>query len=211
MPNERPGTPAIPEPPDPASTLATAQLVLLAKGGDGEARETLFRRYLPRLRRWAAGRLPVHARSLLDTNDLAQDTLFRVLEGMHRIEMQRTDSFQAYVRQALLNRVRDQVRWASLRKPSEQPMESLHDNSPSPLEYAIGAETLERYERAFASLDPAEQELLHLRIELDCSYDEIATVTGRPTRDAARMAFQRALSRLANAMDPGPTRRGTAL
>ncbi|MBK7047525.1 MAG: hypothetical protein IPH48_13670 [bacterium] len=42
--------------------------------------------------------------------------------------------------------------------------------------------------------------MLHLRIELDFDYGEIASMTGRPSRDAARMAVQRALGRLAEAM-----------
>ncbi len=62
------------------------------------------------------------------------------------------------------------------------------------------AELLDRYERALAGLTPEERELLLLRIELDFDYAEIATMTGRPSRDAARMGVQRALGRLAEAM-----------
>ena len=45
-----------------------------------------------------------------------------------------------------------------------------------------------------------ERELLHLRIELDFDYEEIAGMTGRASRDAARMAVRRALTRLAKEM-----------
>jgi DNA-directed RNA polymerase specialized sigma24 family protein len=41
---------------------------------------------------------------------------------------------------------------------------------------------------------------LHLKVELDFDYEQIATITGRPSRDAARMAVQRALTRLAAEM-----------
>jgi DNA-directed RNA polymerase specialized sigma24 family protein len=51
-----------------------------------------------------------------------------------------------------------------------------------------------------ATLEPEDQRLLHLRIELEFDYDEIAAMTDRPSPDAARMAFQRALARLAKAM-----------
>jgi DNA-directed RNA polymerase specialized sigma24 family protein len=74
------------------------------------------------------------------------------------------------------------------------------DPAPSPLEEAIGADVLARYERAFAKLSAADQELLHLRLELDFDSDEIAAMTGRSSKDAARMAVQRALARLAEAM-----------
>jgi RNA polymerase sigma factor (sigma-70 family) len=187
------------EPP----TLATVELLRLAKQGDPRAREQLLARYLPRLRRWAAGRLPVFARSLFDTEDLVQETLARVLQGLDRIEVRGTRGFQVYVREAMRNRIRDEVRWASRRRGSDEVSEDLVDHAPSPLENAIGAETLERFERALAQLEEDDQELLHLRIELDFDYGEIATMTGKPSPDAARMAFQRSLARLAEVMDHG--------
>ena len=44
---------------------------------------------------------------------------------------------------------------------------------------------------------------LHLRIELDFDYQEIAAMTGRPSEAAARMAVQRALRKLAGIMGHG--------
>jgi len=190
-----------PQPPESRSLLATVVLLRLAKDGDLNARDQLFHRYHARLTRWAAGRLPVRARSLLDTSDLVQETLIRVLEGLDRIEIRGPGGFQAYVRQAVLNRIADQVRWASRRPGPDRVPESLHDASPSPLENAIGSDVLGRYERAFARLAEDDRELLHLRIELDFDYDEIAKMTGKPSRDAARMAVKRALSRLAEEME----------
>jgi RNA polymerase sigma-70 factor (ECF subfamily) len=61
----------------------------------------------------------------------------------------------------------------------------------------MGAELVAQYERALAELSEEEQRLIHLRIELDYDYDEIAAMTERPSRDAARMAVKRALRRLA--------------
>jgi RNA polymerase sigma-70 factor (ECF subfamily) len=180
--------------------IGTVELLRLAKDGDPRAQEQLLARYLPRLRRWAAGRLPVYARSLSDTADLVQETLLRVLTGLDRIEVRGPGGFQAYVRQAVLNRIRDEVRWAARRPGPDGVPETLADPLPSPLENAIGADVLERYERGLATLDPADRELLHLRIELDFDYEEIAAMTGRPSRDAVRMAVQRALARLADAM-----------
>jgi RNA polymerase sigma-70 factor (ECF subfamily) len=183
--------------------LATRELLRRAKEGDKPALEQLMSRYLPRLRRWASGRLPMHARSLLDTADLVQDTLLRVIEGLDRIEVRGPGGFQAYVRTAVLNRIRDEVRWAQRRPGPDGVLESLPDRQPTPIENAIGAELLGRYEDGMAKLDEEDRQLLHLRIELDCDYDEIAAMTGRETRNAARMAVQRALSRLADAMSHG--------
>jgi len=157
-------------------------------------------RYRPRLERWASGRLPHFARSLLDTGDLVQETLLRVLQGLDRLEVRGPGFFQAYVRQAVLNRIRDQVRWARRRRGPEETPDDLVATGPSPLEAAIGADVLERYEKALEHLSVDERQLLHLRIELDFDYGEIAAVTGRASGDAARMAVRRALMKVAEAM-----------
>ena len=180
--------------------LATRDLLLSAKEGDEKALAEIMGRYLPRMRRWASGRLPVYARSLLDTNDLVQETLLRVIQSLDRIEVRGPGAFQAFVRQAVLNRIRDELRWAKLRPGADGVPEDIVDRASSPLENAIGADVLAQYERALAGLSEEERELLHLRIELDFDYDVIAGMTGRPSRDAARMAVQRALARLADGM-----------
>ena len=196
--------PVDPTPGTPGEALdATRELLHRAKEGDRDALEQLMSRYLPRLRRWASGRLPMYARSLLDTADLVQDTLLRVIEGLDRIEVRGPGGFQAYVRTAVLNRIRDEVRWAGRRPGPDGIPETLPDRQPTPIENAIGAELLERYEAGMARLDERNRQLLHLRIELDFDYDEIAAMTGRESRNTARMAVQRALSRLADEMGHG--------
>jgi RNA polymerase sigma factor (sigma-70 family) len=194
-------------PPDsttgPDSPLhQTSDLLRLAKEGSVEARDQLTARYLPRLQRWASGRLPLYARSLLDTSDVVQDVLLRTLQGLDRIEVRGPGGFQAYVRRAVLNRIRDEVRWAARRPGPDGVPETLADPEPSPLERAITADTLNRYERALEMLDDDEKELVLLRLELDYPYDEIAAMTGRPSADAVRMAVRRALARMATAMQP---------
>ena len=59
---------------DASSSFA---LLLRAREGDEAARNELCARYLPRLRRWAHGRLPVWAREHLDTEDIVQDALMK--------------------------------------------------------------------------------------------------------------------------------------
>ncbi len=195
------GQPRDDQPPaDPAPLLATVDLLRLAKGGDQGALDQLLARYVPRLGRWASGRLPMRARSLMDTSDLVQETLMRVLTGLDRIEVRGPGGFQAYVRAAVLNRIRDEVRWTNRRPGPDGVPESLEIPAPSPLENAIGSDLLDRYERALATLKEPERELLHLRIELDIDYEEIAAMTGKSSRDAVRMAVQRALKNLAGAM-----------
>jgi RNA polymerase sigma-70 factor (ECF subfamily) len=193
---------AQPEPPA-QDLLVTGELLQRAKSGDALALDTLLERYRPRLERWASGRLPGYARSLLDTCDLVQETLMKALEGLDQIEVRGPGLFQAYMRQAVLNRITDQVRWAR-RRPGAEITEHVEDRTPSPLEQAIGTDVLDRYERAMARLTEEERRLVHLRVELDFSYDEIAAITERGSPDAARMATTRALRTLAGIMGHEP-------
>jgi RNA polymerase sigma-70 factor (ECF subfamily) len=144
--------------------------------------------------------LPLHARSLLDTADLVQETLMRAVETIGSFEVTGPGGFEAYVRQSVLNQIRDQVRWANRRAGSEVVSENLVDRAPSPLEEAIGADVVRRYEDAMGALSEEERQLLHVRIELDLGYEEIAAMMGRPSVDATRMAIQRALQKLAYTM-----------
>jgi RNA polymerase sigma-70 factor, ECF subfamily len=185
--------------PPTESLVVTGELLQRAKKGDRRALESLIARYRPRLERWASGRLPGHARSILDTGDLVQETLIKVSEGLDRIEVRGPGIFQAYVRQAILNRIKDELRSAR-RRPGAQLPEDLQDRAPSPLEEVIGSDVVERYERGMALLSDEDRRLVHLRVEMSLSYDEIASITERNSPDAARMATQRALRKLAEIM-----------
>jgi DNA-directed RNA polymerase specialized sigma24 family protein len=74
------------------------------------------------------------------------------------------------------------------------------DRNASPLEAAIGRESLDRYERALAMLKPDEREAIIGRVEMGYSYEELAEALGKPSPDAARKAAQRALVRLIQQM-----------
>jgi RNA polymerase sigma factor (sigma-70 family) len=187
----------------PTGVDSTYDLVERAKSGDDEALNRLFARYLPTLRRWASGRLPRWSRDLMDTDDLVQETVVRAVKRIDRFESRHEGALQAYLRQAIVNRIRDEVRRA---KRSPIPME-LDDNAAasgaSPLEAAIGGEAVERYEAALARLRPDEREAIIARLEMDGSYRDIAVALGKPSADAARMAVSRALVRLAQEMTRG--------
>jgi len=85
--------------------------------------------------------------------------------------------------------------------PATEVDENLADHSASPLEEAIGREAVGRYEAALARLRPDEREAIVARIEMDCSYQEVAQALDKPSADAARMAVSRALLRLAEEMN----------
>src|SRR4029077_14434262 len=101
------------QPTDKASQVgvdSTFDLVERAKSGDADALNRLFSRYLPSLRRWAGGRLPHWSRDLMDTDDLVQETVLRAVNGIDRFESRHEGALQAYLRQAVMNRIRDELR-----------------------------------------------------------------------------------------------------
>lgn len=173
------------------------------RDGSGEAVDRILARYLPPLRRWAHGRLPVWARDLLDTDDVVQDAVLKTVQNLAEFEMRHGGALQAYLRQAVLNRIQDEVRRirAAPRKGPLAP--GVADRAPSPLEEAVGAELLERYETAMRRLAPEDREAIVARVELGGTYAEIAAALGKPSPDAARMAVSRAVLRLAREMGHG--------
>jgi RNA polymerase sigma-70 factor (ECF subfamily) len=185
---------------DPESTF---YLIERARAGDQEAIERLFARHLKPLRRWISGRLPKWARDMADTDDLVQDSLLQTFKRIGAFEPRRVGALQAYLRQAVLNRLRDELRRKG-RRPDETDLDGLEiQGAQSPLEEAIGREAVDRYERALHRLRPEEQEAIIARVEMGYTYEELAEALGKPTADAARKAAQRAVMRLAEEMKRG--------
>jgi RNA polymerase sigma-70 factor (ECF subfamily) len=189
------------QPTDPESTFI---LIDRARAGDREALDRLLSRHLRPLQRWARGRLPKWARSLADTDDLVQDTLFQTFKRIESFEPRRVGALQAYLRQAVLNRVRDEIR-RKARTPDATDLEGVENVAAlSPLEDAIGREAVADYEHALERLRPEDREAIIARIEIGYTYEELAEALGKPSADAARKAASRALVRLAAEMKRTP-------
>ena len=122
--------------PLPGGSESTFRLLERIHAGDREAVEALFARFLVPLRRWASGRLPRWARDAADTQDLVQDTLLRAFKKIKSFQPQRGGALQAYLRQALLNRITDEVRRLRRRPVGEELQSGFVDEAPSPLEDA---------------------------------------------------------------------------
>jgi RNA polymerase sigma factor (sigma-70 family) len=185
---------------DPHPLDSTASLLARARSGDERARDRLFARFVPQLARWAHRRLPPGSRDLHETDDLVQITLVRALGRLDDYEHRGAGGFFAYLRQILLNAVRDEIRKAAGRKRVDGLGEGIADPGPSPLETAVGRDTMERYERGLARLSDDQREAVILKVELGLTNGDIAELLGRPSADAARMLVARALTHLAEAM-----------
>lgn len=185
----------------------TMSLLARARAGDEAALEELFARHVPYLKRWATGRLPKWARDITDTSDLVQDTVMGTFKRLDTFEPRGEGALQAYLRQAIINRIRTHIQRAT-RRPETVVIESgLPAEDTTPLEAAIGQQTVERYEAALERLKEEEREAIVTRVEFGFSFAEVAEVLGKPSPDAARMAVVRALMRLAEEMEKGPNAR----
>lgn len=137
---------------------------------------------------------------MADTQDLVQETLLQTFNRIDVFEPAREGALQAYLRQAVMNRIRDEIRRKG-RRPSRVELEDTEvDPSRSPLEEAVGMEEIDRYESALGRLRPEEREVIILRVELGHSFREVARLLEKPTAGAAQKATERALVRLAEEM-----------
>jgi RNA polymerase sigma factor (sigma-70 family) len=186
--------------PSNSNVETTAELLARVRTGDEFAANALYTRCLPPLQRWARGRLPAYARDLLNTQDLVQETLIRSLRHLEHFESRHEGALQCYLREAILNRIRDEIRRHKLEPRRVELDPSQPDNRASPLELAIGKERLDRYEAALARLRPVDREAIVDRIELQYGYAELALALRKPSPDAARVAVTRAIARLIEEM-----------
>jgi len=182
---------------------STVALIRSIRAGDAGARDRLLRRFLPLLQRWAHGRLPRHVRDMQETDDLVQVTLVKALAQLDHFESAGPGAFLAYLRQALLNQVRDEIR-RHARRPehAEMDVDISDPDAPALIEQIVGAERVQAYEQALATLPKRQQGLIVMRVEFGMSYPEIAAEVDS-TPDAVRVMVARAIVQLSKLLGGG--------
>ena len=85
-------------------------LINRVRGGDSSALDAILQRCFLPLTRWAHGRLPAAARGHLDTGDLVQDAMMNAIGRLDSFEARHVGAMQAYLRQSVINRIRDEMR-----------------------------------------------------------------------------------------------------
>lgn len=178
---------------------STHQLLNLAQAGREDAINEICRRYLPRLEAWATGRLPQRARGMVETTDIVQDVLIRAAGRFEGFQSDQAEGFCWYMRRAVLNRIRDEIRKANRRGPAIEVDDRLAA-ADDPHADVQCKETTERLDQALLELKPEEREAVVARMELDLGYEEIADLLGRPSAEAARKFTARSLLKLAAIM-----------
>ena len=184
------------------SEETSLSLLARARRGDGVAIEALMGRYLNRLQRWASGRVPASARSLVDTDDVVQDALLSTFRRLEDFEPRHDGALMAYLRQAVANRIRSELRRKTPVVDASVDLDGLESELPSPLEAVVGRDAFARYETALAQLDEDDRAAVIGRFEMGYSYDALARAMDRPSADAARKVVERAVRRLVDLMQP---------
>jgi RNA polymerase sigma factor (sigma-70 family) len=179
---------------------SSRELLRRLKAGDSEALDRLLARYLMPLRRWAHGRLPQWVRDGSDTEDLVHDAILHTLRHLPRFDADGPGALHRYLRTAVMNRIRDELRRAHRRPPPTELDTEVASEAPSPLVRAMGNETFAAYEAALDQLRDEDRELVIGRVEWGLDYHELAAALGRPSANAARVAVGRALLKLAAKM-----------
>lgn len=180
-------------PPTPEETV---RLLGRIRAGDHLAIDDLLVRILPRLRRWAHGRLPRASRGMLDTGDIVQTVAAKAAQRFASLDVSASDDLTYYLRKAVRNEITSQWRKAD-RTPLETTLgDALPANVLSPVELMLGAERMERYERGLAALSPKARTAIISYYELGYSPAELACLLGLPSEGAARVAVHRAVKQL---------------
>lgn len=180
----------------PLSSDSTLHVLARAQKGDSAAARDLVERALPSVRRWARGRLPHYVRGDADTEDVVQDAFLRTLKGLQRFRHHTVGALHAYLRRAVINRIRDHIRGSRRRAVDLDSTAEPLDWRPSPLERAILRERVEHFLAALTRLRPADRQVVVWRLELGYTPQEIATRLGK-SEAAAAMTVSRAMARLA--------------
>jgi RNA polymerase sigma-70 factor (ECF subfamily) len=188
-------------------TDSSVDLLLKAQVGDDEALNQLLARYLPRLRRWARGKLPSDLRTMLDTGDLVQDAIVRALPHVNTLEVRSERAFEFYLQRAVKNHIIDLRKRANHRPLREELPENKAADLTAPDQAAMTAQALDRYRRALARLTKEDREAIVLRVEHGLDFKQIAKRLNKRSGDSARMTVRRAIVRLAERMARLPPRR----
>ena len=132
---------------------------------------------------------------------MVQDVLYHTYIRLDWFESKHVNALRAYLRRALDNRVRDELRRATRRldvnraHPPQEPFRPFEDAAPQ-YRHVRYEEMGKRFREGLKVLKDRDRRLIVGRAELGYSYKQLATIEGLPSADAARKALKRAVIRL---------------
>jgi len=198
-----------PDGPAPADLENTSELVRQAHQGDDGSLDRLFKRYYDRVRGIVRKRLGQRLRVHLESGDIIQSAFLRAAECIGRFEMRDESSFARWLARLVENQINNAAdyHFAKKRRPPSNNNDDESDVAQvaastqwDPTASAEAREQARLVEDCVAELPEQYRELIVMRNYLDYTWQEIADETARPTEDAARMMYAKALSRLTQAV-----------
>ncbi len=193
---------------DPALPDATVEKLRRWHQGDPAALEALIQEHLGWLLAEVRRRISPRLRRKVESQDIVQDAMVRLLRYGPRFVPANKGQFRALLARIVLNTILDG------RAFHENPKRDMDREQPVPSRTVLilGAagraltkpdEAAERDEigewlrLGLEFLDPDDRKVIHLRQWEGLEFGDVAERLGLATADAARMRFQRALPRLA--------------
>ena len=146
-----------------------------------------LRKFVPSLKRWAHGRLPRGLED--DAAAIVEETLLNALERLKDVQPGHKGAIQAYLRQSVMNRIKDRMRAQERRERGPSDVD--------PGESSLGVDTA-HYGEALQQLNGRDRALIESRLEEHATYEEIATRFSLQSAAAARVAVMRAIRKLAD-------------
>jgi len=191
----------LPSAPDEATSLA---LVGRIQRGESTAWEELYRRYHDQLLLTVRMRLSSNLRAVLQSEDVFQSVALEAFSALDRFEYRGRGSLERYLKQMVLNKIRDRARTFAAEKrgggraPAEVDVDALAGAEPERVGY-YQAEVYERLERAIQNLPDDMREVLLLRRIEGLTSREVAERLGKSDA-AVRQIAARAMARLTTSM-----------
>lgn len=167
------------------------RIVALARGGDGIARQRLYRQYVDRVYRTVRGMLS----SAADAEDVTQDALLTVLTSLDRYSPRSGVPFAAWVATIAANTARRRFRrWRPRTGVAGVEIETADEA----VDLEQDADTVQRRRLllgALAKLEPVERDVVSLRYGAELDASEIAKLIGREPANV-RKILERARARM---------------
>ena len=187
----------------------TYYLVRRAQAGEEGSLDELVTRYHDRVLRIVRARLGPRLRARLDSDDICQETFAAAIQTFDRFEMRSEASLIHWLARIAETAIQRQAEHhgAEKRRAVEQSLDGSQDHplvtdSRGPASRAADEEERERLEDAVAALPEAYREVIVLRDFAGMSWRQVADEMERPSEDAARVLYGRAIAALDKHLHP---------
>jgi RNA polymerase sigma factor (sigma-70 family) len=209
---KREPTPA-PQDFDPTRSM---ELVWQGQGGDAQAVNELFARYLPRMRRILSVKIQRWQRSWIDPDDVLQETLIVAVRRFNELEVRTPSSILQWLARIADFEISNRLEYlqAQKRNPAREQRIRLDEDSadtssgvlvpfagPSPSQFYARNEIEELIDAHVQLLDPPDyRDVILMRDYYEADWEEIQRCLSRPSVEAVQTLYHRAHRQLRERM-----------